>query len=119
MRRRDIEAFHDNGCQELVICGGCQPKQQSECHRLDNALFHHWKERIRNGEQITNMNVVTRTQSCLSDVQQHRCDCSKPMVKYTTSTWSLHLIDAGIGLQTMEISSCLSTSFIERVHYQL
>ena len=55
-----LEAFHDNGCQELVKVWKMPTKAAKRMSPLDNALFHHWKERIRNGEQITKNNIVTR-----------------------------------------------------------
>jgi hypothetical protein len=48
-----LEAFHDNGCQELVEVWKMPSKAAKRMSPLDNALFHHWKERIRHGEQIT------------------------------------------------------------------
>jgi hypothetical protein len=55
-----LEAFHDNGCQELVEVWKMPTKAAKRMSPLDNALFHHWKERIRNGVQITKNNIVTR-----------------------------------------------------------
>jgi hypothetical protein len=55
-----LEAFHDNGCQELVDVWKMPTKAAKRMSPLDNALFHHWKERIRNGKQITKNNIVTR-----------------------------------------------------------
>src|SRR5271155_413957 len=62
-----LEAFHDNGCQELVEMWKMPPEAGKRMSPLNNALFHHWKERISNGEQITNMNVVTRMADCNKD----------------------------------------------------
>jgi hypothetical protein len=59
-KEKILEAFHDNGCQELVDLWKMPPKAAKRMSPLDNALFHHWKERIRNGEQITKNNIVTR-----------------------------------------------------------
>jgi hypothetical protein len=59
-KEKILQAFHDNGCQELVDVWKMPTKAAKRMSPLDNALFHHWKERIRNGQQITNMNVITR-----------------------------------------------------------
>jgi hypothetical protein len=55
-----LEAFHENGCQDLVEVWKMPTKAAKRMSPLDNALFHHWKDRIRNGEQITDKNVVQR-----------------------------------------------------------
>jgi hypothetical protein len=55
-----LEAFHDNGCQELVEVWKMPTKAAKRMSPLDNALFHHWKERIRKLGKVSKENAVQR-----------------------------------------------------------
>jgi hypothetical protein len=55
-----LEAFHDNGCQELVEVWKMPTKAAKRMSPLDNALFHHWKERIRKLGKVNKENAVQR-----------------------------------------------------------
>jgi hypothetical protein len=46
-KEKIIEAFHDNGCQELVDVQFMPPYAAKRFSPLDNSLFHQWKEGIR------------------------------------------------------------------------
>lgn len=52
-----IEAFHDNGCQELVEVWKMPTKGGKRMSPLDNSLFHDWKERCRNKGPIHQSNI--------------------------------------------------------------
>jgi transposase-like protein len=52
-----LEAFHDNGCQELVDIWFMPPSTAKRVSPLDNALFHEWKEHVRLRAPITKSNV--------------------------------------------------------------
>jgi DDE superfamily endonuclease len=52
-----IEAFNDNGCQELVEVWKMPTKAAKRMSPLDNALFHDWKERVRNRGPIHESNI--------------------------------------------------------------
>jgi hypothetical protein len=54
-----LEAFHDNGCQELVGVWKIPTKGAKRIcmSPLDNALFHDWKERVRNYGPIHESNM--------------------------------------------------------------
>ena len=55
-----VEAFHDNGCQELVEVWKMPTKAGKRMSPLDNALFHHWKERIRGLGKVSKDNAIQR-----------------------------------------------------------
>jgi hypothetical protein len=55
-----VEAFHDNGCQELVEVWKMPPKTAKRMSPLDNALFHHWKERVRKLGKVSKNNALQR-----------------------------------------------------------
>jgi hypothetical protein len=55
-----LEAFHDNGCQELVEVWKMPTKAGKRMSPLDNALFHRWKERIRKLGKVSKENAVQR-----------------------------------------------------------
>jgi DDE superfamily endonuclease len=55
-----LEAFHDNGCQELVEVWKMPTKAGKRMSPLDNALFHHWKERIRGLGKVSKVNAIQR-----------------------------------------------------------
>jgi hypothetical protein len=52
-----LEAFHDNGCQELVDILYMPTQAAKRMSPLDNNLFHEWKERVRNRHPITERNI--------------------------------------------------------------
>lgn len=52
-----LEAFHDNGCQELVDVWKMPTQAAKRMSPLDNSLFHDWKERIRKRAPITSHNI--------------------------------------------------------------
>jgi hypothetical protein len=52
-----LEAFHDNGCQDLVDVLFMPTQAGKRMSPLDNNLFHEWKERIRNDHPITMKNI--------------------------------------------------------------
>jgi hypothetical protein len=52
-----IEAFHDNGCQQLVQILKMPTQAAKRLSHLDNSLFHEWKQRCRNQEKITMKNI--------------------------------------------------------------
>jgi DDE superfamily endonuclease len=101
-KEKILEAFHDNGCQELVEVWKMPTKAAKRMSPLDNALFHHWKESIRHGEQITKSNIVTRMADEWNDLpsslirsQYRHCgllrwhdlyfDCPQPLVHLHSS----------------------------------
>jgi hypothetical protein len=55
-----LEAFHDNGCQELVEVWKMPTKAGKRMSPLDNALLHHWKERIRGLGKVSKDNAIQR-----------------------------------------------------------
>lgn len=55
-----IEAFHDNGCQELVDVWFMPPYAAKRLNPLDNSLFHIWKDRVRRDGLLTINNVEQR-----------------------------------------------------------
>jgi DDE superfamily endonuclease len=55
-----VEAFHDNGCQELVEVWKMPPKAAKRMSPLDNALSHHWKERVRKLGKVSKNNALQR-----------------------------------------------------------
>lgn len=55
--RQIVEAFHDNGCQELVEVWKMPTKAAKRMSPLDNALFHDWKQRVRNRGPIHESNI--------------------------------------------------------------
>ena len=54
-----LEAFHDNGCQELMAVWKMPSRAAKRMSPLDNALFHHWKQAVRKRGMVTEQNVVT------------------------------------------------------------
>jgi hypothetical protein len=52
-----VEAFHDNGCQELVEVWKMPTQAAKRMSPLDNSLFHEWKERCRSHYPITSKNI--------------------------------------------------------------
>jgi hypothetical protein len=52
-----LEAFHDNGCQDLVDVLFMSTQAAKRMSPLDNSLFHEWKERVRNRHPITEKNI--------------------------------------------------------------
>lgn len=55
-----LEAFHDNGCQELVEVWKMPTKAAKRMSPLDNALFHDWKESVRHTGPIHESNLEQR-----------------------------------------------------------
>lgn len=55
-----LQAFQLNGCQDLVEIWKMPSKAAKRMSPLDNTLFHHWKERIRNSGEIKSQNVVQK-----------------------------------------------------------
>jgi DDE superfamily endonuclease len=53
-----LEAFHDNGCQELVDIWFMPTQAAKRMSPLDNSLFHEWKERVRSRHPITESNIT-------------------------------------------------------------
>jgi hypothetical protein len=52
-----LEAFHDNGCQELVAVWKMPTQAAKRMSPLDNSLFHDWKQRVRNRGPIHESNL--------------------------------------------------------------
>jgi hypothetical protein len=52
-----LEAFHDNGCQELVAVWKMPTQAAKRMSPLDNSLFHDWKHRVRNRGPIHESNL--------------------------------------------------------------
>jgi hypothetical protein len=52
-----IDAFHDNGCQELIQVLKMPTQAAKRMSPLDNSLFAEWKNRCRNREKITMKNI--------------------------------------------------------------
>lgn len=52
-----LEAFHDNGCQDLVDVLFMPTQAAKRMSPLDNNLFHEWKERVRKQHPITSKNI--------------------------------------------------------------
>ena len=52
-----VEAFHDNGCQELVAVWKMPTQAAKRMSPLDNSLFHDWKDRCRSHHPLTSKNI--------------------------------------------------------------
>lgn len=52
-----LEAFHDNGCQELAQIWKMPKQAAKRMSPLDNSLFHDWKQRVRNRAPIHESNI--------------------------------------------------------------
>jgi DDE superfamily endonuclease len=55
-----LDAFHDNGCQDLVDVWFFPTKGAKRMSPLDNSLFHQWKQRVRKGGMLTKRNIRRR-----------------------------------------------------------
>jgi hypothetical protein len=55
--KKIMEAFHDNGCQELVEIWKMPTQAAKRMSPLDNSLFHDWKEAVRNRGAIHESNI--------------------------------------------------------------
>lgn len=53
-----LQEFHDMGCQDLQDIWFMPKQAAKRMSPLDNSLFHHWKERVRERAPITKSNVV-------------------------------------------------------------
>jgi hypothetical protein len=52
-----LEAFHDNGCQDVVEIWKMPTQAAKRMSPLDNSLFHDWKERVRRRAPIHESNI--------------------------------------------------------------
>jgi hypothetical protein len=52
-----VQEFHDMGCQDLKEVWLMPTQSAKRMSPLDNALFHDWKERVRNRAHITKHNI--------------------------------------------------------------
>jgi hypothetical protein len=52
-----LEAFHDNGCQELVDIWFMPTQAAKRMSPLDNSLFHEWKECCRQHHPISSHHI--------------------------------------------------------------
>ena len=52
-----MEAFHDNGCQDLVQVVKMPTQAAKRMSPLDNALFHEWKDNVRKRGPLKESNI--------------------------------------------------------------
>jgi hypothetical protein len=53
-----MEAFRDNGCQDLAFIMKMPTQAGKRMSPVDNSLFHEWKERVRTHNPLTDRNIV-------------------------------------------------------------
>jgi len=53
-----LEAFHENGCQELQTIYFMPPDAAKRLSPLDNSSFNEWKESIKKRRKITKDNIA-------------------------------------------------------------
>lgn len=53
-----LQAFQDNGCQDMVDVWKMPTQAAKRMSPLDNALFHDWKERVRKRAAVSSRNII-------------------------------------------------------------